>query len=603
MSFRYRLALFLIATLTAVQALTALAAYTYLRVSVLNRTERELVAASGDFIRQLDVLSERVASDVEVLSLDYALRRSIARHDFAAQLSALRDHDRRVGATRMMIVGPDGTISADTGASDAQNHIFPYTGALAQAAGKGDSTALIVLGGHVYWMVVVPVYAPVAIAFVAECIPVDDRLLEKIRSLSTTPRAIALAVADGRGHWRIVGQSSNNPPGLALPVPRGSSNATAARIVNTKSGEYLAVAARLPTPAQSAPVLAILAFPLSEAFASYRAVILPVLLVLGFALVAAAAGAFIVVGRASRPIEELAATARRVAQGDYTIPVPLKQNDEIGQLSEAIAGMTQSIAEREAALRSTAALEIARREAVAANEAKSRFLANMSHEFRTPLNAILGLAEMLKLQVLGPIGAPRYAEYAHDIYHSGKHLLGLVARILDMADAEAGRFETVREPFDAGQTLDACFDDMRDMAAKANVELALERCDAHCPVLGDAGKLREALTGILQNAVKFTPAGGRVDVSLVRRPDSIVIQIADTGIGMRTEDIPRVTRPFHRLRGALDGQHQGAGLGLPYANAVIVVHDGKLSIESELHIGTTVEVMLPLMRQELEDVA
>src|SRR5215467_9189107 len=126
MGFRHRLALFLIVTLAAVQLLTAMVAYSYLRNSLLEQARSELSTATAVFQRQLGLLSERVADDVQVLSLDYALRQAIAQQDYDTELSALRNHGRRVGATRMMLVGLDGKINADTGAPGVPSRRFVY---------------------------------------------------------------------------------------------------------------------------------------------------------------------------------------------------------------------------------------------------------------------------------------------------------------------------------------------------------------------------------------------------------------------------------------------------------------------------------------------
>jgi len=603
MSFRLRLALFLVVMLAAVQVLTAVIAYTYLRANLVEGAKRELVAATNKFTHQLDVLSERVTSDVEVLSLDYALRQAIAQHDYGTEMSALRNHGRRVGATRMMLVGLDGVISADTGSTNAAGHGFPYSDILGNAAATGESTALANLGGSVYWIVVVPVRAPVPIAFIAACIPVDNALLEKLRTLSTVSRSIALATPDRAGRWKVVGRTANGPKLIPLPATGAAiSNETSA--AEADSGQYLTVSTRLPAATDSAPVLAVLATPLSEAFAAYRSIVWPVLVVLALALLAAVAGAFFVVRRASQPLEELAATARRIAQGDYTPPPRLKQQDEIGQLSQALAVMTQSIAEREAALTSAIdSLEIARHEAVSASEAKSQFLANMSHELRTPLNAVVGFGEMLHQQVLGPLGVPRYVEYARDICQSGHALLGMVARMLDLADVEAGRLEIARNDVAAGEVLSNSIASLRRLAETANVELLLVSEIEKWPLQGDAARLRQAFNNILHNAVKFTPAGGRVTVSTEAANGRLIVCIQDTGVGMRSEDIALVTRPFHRLGHAFDGRHQGAGLGLPYANAIVELHGGSLTITSTEGIGTTVEIALPLHQKPVEAAA
>src|SRR5665213_1742839 len=145
MGFRHRLALFLIVTLAAVQVLTALVAYSYLRHSLVEKAKVELTAATGVFLRQLGVLSERAADDVEVLSLDYALRQAIAQHDYQTELSALRNHGRRIGATRMILVGLDGAIAADTGAPMSAGRPFAYADLMDDSAVAGERTALATL--------------------------------------------------------------------------------------------------------------------------------------------------------------------------------------------------------------------------------------------------------------------------------------------------------------------------------------------------------------------------------------------------------------------------------------------------------------------------
>ncbi len=173
--------------------------------------------------------------------------------------------------------------------------------------------------------------------------------------------------------------------------------------------DFLTVTAPLKTAHASAPIFAVLDYPMDEMLAPYRAIALPLLFVSLGVLALALFGAMLIVNSFSQPLEELAAAARRIAGGDYTPPARLKQRDEIGHLGDALINMTCSIAEREAALTSAiGALEVARNAAVRANEAKSQFLANMSHELRTPLNAIVGFSEMLHGVVLGPIGNKRY---------------------------------------------------------------------------------------------------------------------------------------------------------------------------------------------------
>jgi signal transduction histidine kinase len=593
MSFRTRLALFLVVTLAVVQLLTAVVAYSYLRHSLVDKAKNELTAATGVFLRQLGVLSEQVAADVEVLSLDYALRQAIAQNDHDTALSVLRNHGHRVGATRMMLVGLDGRISADTGAPRVSGSAFAYADLLDDSAVSGERTALATFGGRAYWIVVAPVRAPVPIAFIAACIPIDDALLGKVGELSAVPRSIALATRTTKGRWSVVARTANGPS--AVPLPAGvNARPGAATVEDTGGGEFLTVTANLKTASHSAPVIAVLAYPLGEAFAAYRAIALPVLLVLAGALLLAAISAMLVVRSASRPLEALAGTARRIAAGDYTPPPRMGQRDEIGTLSNALIGMTRSIADREAALNAMIeALEAARSDAVRANEAKSQFLANMSHELRTPLNAIVGFGDMLHHEILGPLGVARYREYAADICASGERLLALVSRMLDLADVEARRLAIERKRVAPGDLLQQIVAATRSIAGNAGVQLAFDTEGALPGIEGDAVKLHQAFTSILHNAVKFTPAGGQVCVRASSDATGIVIAISDTGVGMTEADVEVVTRPFHRLRSALDGQHQGAGLGLPYAKAIVELHGGRLAITSAPGAGTTVEIRLP----------
>jgi signal transduction histidine kinase len=590
-SFRHRLALFLVATLAAVQVLTAVIAYGYLRHSLVDRERAELAAATGVFLRQLGVLSERVGDDVQVLSLDYALRQAIAQRDYGTELSAMRNHGHRVGATRMLLVGLDGRIAADTGAKATSGTPFAYSELLDESAQR---TALATIDGKVYWIVVVPVRAPVAIAFIAACVPIDDALLGKLSALSETPRSIAIATTGTKGAWEVAARTENGPK--AIPLPR---RGTAVQSSETQG--FLTMTAVLKTARHSAPVIAVLGYPMAEAFAAYRAIVPPVLLVLLGALLLAAIGAIMIVRRASEPLETLAATARRIAQGDYTPPAPLAARDEIGQLNSAIIGMTGSIADREAALTSMiGALEAARNEAVRANEAKSHFLANMSHELRTPLNAIVGFGDMLRQEILGPLGVARYREYAGDICASGERLLQLVSRMLDLAEVEKGTLAIARGRMTPGAVIQQAVAAVRPAAAGLVFEVEARDLPE---IEADADKLRQALTGILHNAVKFTPAGGTVRVEALCCADGIVIAVEDSGTGMEQSDIEVVTRPFHRLRSALDGQHQGAGLGLPFAKAIVELHGGTLSIASAPGHGTRVEIRLPRAAQALSDAA
>ena len=236
-------------------------------------------------------------------------------------------------------------------------------------------------------------------------------------------------------------------------------------------------------------------------------------------------------------------------------------------------------------------LSAARNEAEAANRAKSEFLAAMSHELRTPLNAVIGFSEVMRNESFGPLGSERYREYAGDSLESGRHLLTLINNILDLSKAEAGRLELypqavmVREIIEASIKI-ACPHSMK-------TELAvLINPDAN-EVIADSQKLKQILINLISNAAKFTPDDGSIRVSSVRRGGMTEISVADTGIGMKPEDIPGALTAFRQIDSSLGRKYEGTGLGLPLARRFAELHGGSLEIDSSLGEGTTVTVRIP----------
>jgi signal transduction histidine kinase len=309
----------------------------------------------------------------------------------------------------------------------------------------------------------------------------------------------------------------------------------------------------------------------------------------------------------TEPIKDLLAAATQWGNGFYGARVEVRDpRSEIGHLGTTFNAMADALEARYIAqkraesdlreLNATLEARVEERtiELASANRAKSMFLANMSHELRTPLNAIIGFSEMMKQEILGPIGSS-YREYAQHVHQSGTHLLSLVEEMLDLAKVEAGTLEIERVPTHPGRILSESLIMLRPSAENADVEITLADDQSAWPELeGDPVKLKQAFVNIIGNAIKFTPAGGRVVVSGTVAAGTLQIRISDTGIGMRTEDLPLVVLPFHRVDSTLDSSHQGAGLGLPFAKSVLELHGGTLLIESELGMGTTVTLTLPL---------
>jgi len=233
-----------------------------------------------------------------------------------------------------------------------------------------------------------------------------------------------------------------------------------------------------------------------------------------------------------------------------------------------------------------------RQEAQSESSAKSMFLAETSHELRTPLNAIIGFSEMIRDAMMGPIDT-RYRDYGNDIAGAGRHLQKVINDILDISKVESGRLELHEEVVSIEESLQECGRIIAAMAKLASVTLEIEAHETFPLLRFDPIRFRQILLNLMSNAVKFTPAGGHVSVSASVAKDAIVIAVADTGIGMRREDIAIALKPFRQIDSALSRRFDGTGLGLPLAKALTELHGGTLEIESAPGEGTTVRLRLP----------
>ncbi len=257
---------------------------------------------------------------------------------------------------------------------------------------------------------------------------------------------------------------------------------------------------------------------------------------------------------------------------------------------EYLIGVTEDIERRKQA---EAQLLAAKEQAESASRAKSEFLAGMSHELRTPLNAIIGFAETMYSQVLGPM-PDRYREYAGDISASGRHLLGIITDILDLAKIEAGRMELDDRPLDVAPMVDGAIRLLRERGASAGLTLEVELPPRLPQVLADERRIRQVLINLLANAVKFTPFGGTVTVSATLAPDGgLELHVSDTGIGMTEEEMAQAVEPFIQVDARIARRHEGTGLGLPMVAAIMEMHGGTVVIHSRPDQGTRVTVAFP----------
>ena len=232
------------------------------------------------------------------------------------------------------------------------------------------------------------------------------------------------------------------------------------------------------------------------------------------------------------------------------------------------------------------------RELETASRHKSEFLANMSHELRTPLNAVIGFSEVLEERLFGPIN-DKQAEYIRDILESGRHLLSLINDILDLSKIEAGRMELEATDFDLPGTIENALILVRERAGRDGIDLVHEVDPRLGSIHADQRKVKQVLLNLLTNALKFTPDGGRVQVSARAVHGAAEISVADTGIGIAPEDQAAVFEEFRQV-GIAAKKVEGTGLGLAISRKFIELHGGRIWLSSEVGVGSTFAFTLPL---------
>ena len=229
---------------------------------------------------------------------------------------------------------------------------------------------------------------------------------------------------------------------------------------------------------------------------------------------------------------------------------------------------------------------------------KTEFLANMSHELRTPLNAIIGFSEILKDEIMGPMGNDSYKEYASDIYNSGNALLKIISEILEVSKIEAGNRELNEGPVKLSRAVAACLVILKGKIEDHNLNVDIDVPEELPELIGEELVIKQILLNLISNAVKFTPANGSIQVkAYLQKPNGyLTVDVIDSGIGMNEEELAKATQPFWQANSSLARDISGTGLGLTLVRSLAGLHGAKLTLDSQPEKGTTARIVFPKER-------
>jgi signal transduction histidine kinase len=454
----------------------------------------------------------------------------------------------------------------------------------------------------------------------------SDTRGDKFAALSSTDLLVAAPVRDAKGHAVGAVVVSDDIAGIAARMGRGAG----ARIViftldgtqraanggplpfraTTTNGLQLRVRVGGETMetlygpvdirGERAGIMGV-GLPSQVVLAGIQGKSLLLTLLVGIAVLVALTIGLLTARAITKPVGTLVGATRALAHGELHVRAPEGAKDEIGTLAASFNAMATELESSHRNLENqveerTAALRTANAQLVRASSAKTAFIAMMSHELRTPLNGIIGFADMLSDPMFGEHTPEETRDLASNIMASGRHLLGLINDLLDMAKIEAGKIEIKPLPTEISALVYEVENVVGALARVKNIEMSTD-VDADVPLaMVDPSRLRQVLFNLVSNAIKFTPDGGRITLDVVNLEQSISISVSDTGPGLAADEAERIFQPYER--GSAGIEDDGAGLGLSLAKSLIELMGGRIWVKSSPGKGSTFSVLVPAAKIE-----